>query len=254
MVEPLFFDANLKLEQTSVGSVFELAGAEGKHAATVRRVRPGERIQVTNGLGLRLRGVVNQAEGSSVLITVDSLVQEPKPEFQITLIQALAKGDRDEMAVQSATELGAIGVVPWQSDRSVSRWEASKIAKGVARWQAIVLEAMKQSLQVWLPEVLEPKTSKQLVSLFEHFDHVLVLDPFAETHLVDLELKGSVAVVVGPEGGISESELQMFEAAKAQGIRLGSAVLRTSTAGPSAIAVLQSRFGDWRNNSQAKVD
>ena len=251
MVEPLFFDGSLKASSLSVGGSFQLTGPEGKHAATVRRVRAGERIQVTNGIGLRVRGTVETAEGSSVSIKIDSLVQEAEPRIGITLVQALAKGDRDEMAIQSATELGAVGFIPWQSERSISRWEGPKIAKGVDRWQQIVLEAMKQSLQVWLPVVTEPQTTKQLLATFEKFDHVLVLDPTATELLVDTEVSGGVAIVVGAEGGISDAELAAFGATKARAVRLGSGVLRTSTAGPAAIAVLQSRFGDWLGDSSA---
>ena len=128
MVEPMFtrnFD-----QPVQVGSVVDLTGAEAKHAVSVRRMRVGEAIQLTDKAGLRVRGLVDSIVGNNLHIRVSSVEQEPTPQIQITLIQALAKGDRDELAVQAATELGVVGVIPWEADRSVSRWIGIKEAKG----------------------------------------------------------------------------------------------------------------------------
>lgn len=245
MVEPLFYADDAEL--ASIGETFTLSGAEAKHASVVRRMSAGEAIQLTNGRGLRIRGTVASSAQEFVVVKVSSAEIEPKPEVQITLIQALAKGDRDELAIQAATELGASQVIPWQAERSVSRWEASKVAKGVQRWQQIVQEAAKQALRVWVPEVGAPLSTKQLVSAINDFDQVLVLDPTAEVGLSSVELAtaGAIAVVVGPEGGISSSELQLLEEAGGIRVHLGHHVLRTSTAGVAAISALNAKLGFW---------
>lgn len=227
------------LESTEVGSVVTLTGDEAKHAVTVARTRVGERLAIGNGRGLVASGTVTSTEPFS--LEVDEVRVEPAPDPQLWLVQALAKGDRDELAVQAATELGVSGVIPWAAERSVSRWDGAKAAKGIARWQAIVREASKQSIRAWVPEVGALATTNQL----EGF--LLVLDPTAATALsaVELPTTGRISVVVGPEGGISPRELEKLEGAGAVRVRLGQEILRTSTAGPAAIAVLNARLGRW---------
>jgi 16S rRNA (uracil1498-N3)-methyltransferase len=237
MVEPLFHSDNLSAE---VGSTIELAGAEGKHAVLVRRMRVGEAIQLSDGKGIRVRGVVSEITGSTLLLQVAEKVLEEKPLRQITLIQALAKGDRDELAIQAATELGVMTVIPWQASRSISIWEGNKKAKGQARWQQIVGEASKQSLRSFAPEVKEVATTKEIAALIQNFDLVLVLEVSAQFQLSELNVpkKCSIALVVGPEGGIDKSELGLLEKAGAKSVNLGPNILRTSTAGPAMVAFL----------------
>lgn len=245
MVLPLFsFDQQAA---PAVNSIVRLAGAEAKHAATVRRMRSGEGIQLANGAGLRVIGVVEVALPNQLDIRVTEVVTEGLPSPEMLLVQALAKGDRDELAIQAATELGVSAVIPWQADRSVSRWEGPKVAKGVDRWQAIVTEAAKQALRAFFPEVSQPVTTKQLAQAVSDFERVLVLDPTATVGLgsVSLPAAGKLAIVVGPEGGISEPELELLEKAGAVRVRLGAEILRTSTAGMAAISVLQQRLGRW---------
>lgn len=247
MVEPLFrIAASATSAAAKVGDTILLDGAEGKHAVSVRRMRVGEAIQLTDGCGLRLRGVVATVADKSLTTEVTEVIHEPAPAIKLTLVQALAKGDRDELAIQAATELGAWQIVPWQAERSISRWDAAKAAKGVERWQTIVSEAAKQSLRVFEPVVTQPMTSKQLQAAVADFDTVLVLDPTASEGIGALaELRGTVAIVVGPEGGISDVELAALESAGAKRIRLGGEILRTSTAGVAAISVLQAKLGAW---------
>lgn len=245
MVEPMFFAEDAEL--SAVGESFTLTGPEAKHASVVRRMSAGEAIQLTNGRGLRIRGTVASSAQEFVVVKVSNAEIEAKPKVQLTLVQALAKGDRDELAIQAATELGIFEVVPWQADRSVSRWEGSKIAKGVQRWQQIVQEAAKQALRVYVPTVAQPQSTKQLIQSLGSFTQVLVLDPTADIGLGSLEIAaaGSVAIVVGPEGGISNSELQAFKAANCIRVHLGNHVLRTSTAGLAAISAIEVKLGSW---------
>ncbi len=244
MVEPLF-RANLAAKP-ELGSLVSLDGPEGKHAVSVRRMRVGEAIQLTDGSGMRVRGEVASVADKSLAVKVHSVETEAVPESRFVLVQALAKGDRDELAIQAATELGAWGIIPWQAERSISRWDAAKATKGVERWQSIGAEAAKQSLRVFEPIVENPVTTKQLSARVTDFAQVLVLDPTASVGLGSLELAtGLTAIVVGPEGGISDSELAELEKAGAKRVRLGAEILRTSTAGVAAISALQAKLGAW---------
>jgi 16S rRNA (uracil1498-N3)-methyltransferase len=228
-----------------VGGTAQLVGTEARHAVTVSRLQVGERVEIGNGAGLRVVGPITRAEPALLEIQVDGVVAEPSPAPGIWLAQALAKGDRDELAVQAATELGVDGVIPWSAQRSISRWEGAKVAKGHARWEAIVREATKQSIRAFLPEVAELVSTKQLAQLAEA-TRMVVLDPTGEQALTELEFdERDVVLVVGPEGGVSPSELDLLRSAGATVVRLGTTVLRTSTAGPAAIAVLSAKLGRW---------
>jgi 16S rRNA (uracil1498-N3)-methyltransferase len=242
MVEPLF---KKKFSVTpSEGSCVELDAEEAKHAISVRRMRVDEAIQLTDGHGLRVKGFVSEIRPKSLMVKVATVTQEQSPVTEITLVQALAKGDRDELAIQAATELGIMRVIPWQAERSISRWDAAKAAKGQVRWQVICDEAAKQSLRVWHPQVETLADSGAITKLFVEFDQVFVLDPTASQGLASQKAFSSrIAVVVGPEGGIDESELSLFEAAGAIRVGLGESILRTSTAGVAAISVIQAALG-----------
>lgn len=230
-----------------VGSIVDLKGPEAKHAITVRRMRVGEAIQLTDKMGLRIRGLVDSIMGSVLQVRVASVEQDPRPVIQLTLIQALAKGDRDELAIQAATELGLMNVIPWQAERSVSRWIGIKEAKGVERWQSIVSEAAKQSLNTWHPTVGAPVQGTRVAELAASFDHMLVLDPTATVGLGSHKFNAGakIALVVGPEGGISDAELEALERAGAVRVNLGAPVLRTSTAGIAAISGILALTGQW---------
>lgn len=242
--------SNLYLDEELDGVVpgerYRLTGDEARHAATVARCRVGEQIAVGNGRGLILSGSAEEVAPDHVSIIVDVVheVEEPRP--RLTLAQALAKGGRDERAVQMAVEIGATAIIPWQAERSIARWSGEKRRKGTARWRSIVREASKQAARSHLPSVAEPTTVEGLAA---HADHalVLVLDPTAETPLSEIELSNhdDITVVVGPEGGLSRRELDHLSEAGCLRVALGPTVLRTSTAGPAALAVINVRSGAW---------
>ena len=243
MVEPLF----RFIEPLVAGQTVQLTGPEGHHAAAVRRMRVGEAIALTNGQGLKARGVVSAVAPKQLTVAVHSVETFELPVITFTLVQAVAKGDRDELAIQAATELGTTKVVPWQADRSISKW-VGKEEKNRERWQQIVDEAAKQALRPWFPEVANVESSKLLAKhISESAGTYLVLDPTSPLSLNQAELStsGEVALIVGPEGGISEAELAMFESAGAKRVHLGTGVLRTSTAGMAAISVLAAKSGYW---------
>ena len=254
-----------ELESAAVGDLVSLGGTEARHAVTVSRLTVGETVSIGNGAGLVVSGQIVTAEHTSLVVAVAEVSTEPRRVPAIFLAQALAKGDRDELAVQAATELGVDGVIPWTAGRSISRWEGAKIAKGRDRWSAVVREASKQSLRAWIPDVLDLVTTKQLARLVGGAPttagtdespsdiaavpegiRMLVLEPTAAAALSALEPDGrDLILVVGPEGGISPQELDALAAAGAEVVRLGPEVLRTSTAGPAAIAVLNAKLQRW---------
>ena len=241
MVEPLFrFDGSL-----DVGAVVNLEGAEGHHAASVRRMRVGEAIQLTNGKDTHSRGVVVAVSPKSLEVRIDSVEKLVTPALSFGLVQALAKGDRDELAIQAATELGVSRITPWQAERSVSRWDAARSAKGVERWTTITAEAAKQATRPLFPIVSEPVGTKALAASMN--ENYLILDPTAKLSIVDwtAPAEGHIELVVGPEGGISEHELELFESAGGVRVHLGEGILRTSTAGMAALAFLAGRNGLW---------
>lgn len=229
----------------AVGDLVSLTGAEAKHAAVVRRLRVGETVTVGDGAGVWLAGVAEEVSPSRVDVRVSERSTQDAPSPRIVLVQALAKGDRDELAVQAACELGVDEIVPWQASRSISRWDGPKAVKGRERWATIVREAAKQAHRRWVPEVAVPASTSDLAARVST-QRVLLLDPGAPARLSELEPDGrDVVLVVGPEGGISEDEIAKLVAAGAERVLLGDTVLRTSTAGPAAIAVLSVALGRW---------
>lgn len=226
------------------GDIVRVSGDEARHAITVARLRVGEHVSVGDGAGLIARGTVTSTDGGTLAVEVGEVRRDAAPHPELWLAQALAKGDRDELAVQAATELGVSGVIPWSSERSVSRWDGAKAAKGRQRWAAIVREASKQAIRSRVPEVADLATTRQLAAVP---GLVLVLVPAASAALTEVPIDGAVRItlVVGPEGGVSPRELLLLEEAGAVQVRLGAEVLRTSTAGPAALAVLLAKLGRW---------
>jgi len=244
------------LDDVAVGAEVVLDGAEGRHAVTVARVRVGETLRIADGDGTVVTGTVSALGRDTATVVVASRTEEPAPRPALVLVQALAKGGRDEMAVQAATEIGVDRIVPWSAARSVSRWDGAKVEKGRARWAAIAHEAAKQAVRARVPAVDAPVTTAQLAAAVTAGAPgaagprtvVLVLDPVGAHRLsawAPPEDVDEIVLVVGPEGGIDGSEFDRLEAAGAVRVRLGDTVLRTSTAGPAALAVLQTRLGRW---------
>lgn len=241
----LYLDETLDLSSVATGDTVALGGDEARHAVTVARVRVGERVSLGDGRGRVVVGPVTSAEGRRLELRVDAVRDEPEPAPRLTLVQALAKGDRDELAVQAATELGVDRVVPWAASRSVSRWDGPKAEKGRARWASIVREAVKQSIRARVPSVDPVASTRELPARLEG-ERMLLLVPGAATPLSAIRPDGrDLALVVGPEGGMDPAEVERLREAGAEPVRLGEAVLRTSTAGPAAIAVLSVALGRW---------
>jgi 16S rRNA (uracil1498-N3)-methyltransferase len=223
---------------------FSLSGAEGRHASVVRRLRPGERIDVGDGAGLVASCVITAVRGQSLELAVESRREEPRPSPAIAVIQAIPKGDRGELAVEEMTEVGVDRIVPWAASRAVPVWRDEK---GAAKWRTKAREAAKQAERAWIPEVPGPVTISEAAGLVAGARLAVVLEPGAALALAKVSppSDGEVVVVVGPEGGLSPAESAALVAAGAISCRLGPSVLRTSTAGAVAAAVLLSRTARW---------
>lgn len=247
MTAPLFLVDPGVLDGLDVDDVVDLTGPEAHHAATVVRLAVGEEVLVADRQGARALTAAHTVSGDLVRLRVTARADEPAPSLRLTLVQALAKDGRDEDAVEAATELGVDAIVPWQADRSIVRWKGPKADKGLRKWANVIERAAKQSRRGRWPRLGDLVTTAGLADLCVSGVTPFVLHEDATTPLaaVDLPAEGEVLLVVGPEGGISPQEIARLVEAGAMPVRLGSQVLRASTAGPAAIAVL-SAMDRWR--------
>jgi 16S rRNA (uracil1498-N3)-methyltransferase len=240
---PVFFADRADL----LRDAFVLAGAEGRHAVTVRRLRPGERADLSDGAGLVAECVVVSAGPAGLELAVRARREVPRPDPAITVVQAIPKGDRGELAVEELTEVGVDRIVPWAAARCVPVWQGARGERSLAKWRVTAREAAKQSRRAWIPEVTEVASAAQVGQAIAKAACAIVLEPDAPGRLSRLRLpeSGDVLIVVGPEGGITGTESDAFAAAGATALSLGPTVLRTSTAGTVAAAVLLSRTARW---------
>ncbi|MDX2828843.1 16S rRNA (uracil(1498)-N(3))-methyltransferase [Streptomyces ipomoeae] len=248
MTAPVFVVDSLVLPDGCAGE-FVLDGPEGRHAVSVKRLRPGEDVVLTDGRGRWAEGVVKAAEGKDRLVVMGlKTVHEEAPEQpRITVVQALPKGDRGELAVETMTEVGIDAIVPWAASRCITQWKGDRGLKALAKWRGTAREAGKQARRVRFPEVADLASSKQVAGLLAEADFAAVLHESGEEALAGAELpsRGEIVLVVGPEGGVSPEELVLFGEAGARAYRLGASVLRTSTAGTAAGALLLGLTGRW---------
>lgn len=247
MSAPLFL-----VESLPAADSYTLDGDEGHHAATVQRLRVGEELILADGRGGTAAAVVTAAGRGTLGLTITAREYVDPPDPRLVVVQGIAKGDRGELAVQAMTEVGVDVLVPWAAARSVVQWRGERGARARDRWVATAREAAKQARRPWLPAVAgsaaAPDESTALVSRrlsTAAAGFVLHEEAAARLSTVDLAATGEIVLVVGPEGGIAPAELAAFEAAGGVPVRLGPQVLRTSTAGVAAIAVLSARLGRW---------
>lgn len=226
-----------------------LAGAEGRHATTVRRLRPGERVDLTDGAGLIAECEVAVARPGPGELDLAVLARrsEPEPRCPLTVVQAILKGDRGELAVELMTEVGADVIVPWAAERCIARWPAGREAKALARWRSAAVAAGKQSRRGRFSEVTEQERLAGIGQRVRDAALAVLLDPQAGTPLAVLPLpdEGGIVLIVGPEGGFTEAEEATLTGAGAVPARLGPTVLRGSTAGAVAAALVLSACGRW---------
>lgn len=257
MTAPLFHLSPGALEGAAVGSSITLTGAEGHHAATVMRLGVGEQVLLSDTQQTQAIGVVVAVGSGELTIQLSEVEIQPAQLPRLVLVQALAKDKRDLQAAESATELGVDAIIPWQAERSVARWKPGREEKKHAEWVNLVTASAKQTRRTSIPEVRQLRTTAQYCQQIAGTQEigVVVLHEVQErslrsclTDLGALETRPAVQelhLVVGPEGGISEREIEQLTAAGAYPARLGTHVLRSSTAGPAAIAGTQLLLGRW---------
>jgi 16S rRNA (uracil1498-N3)-methyltransferase len=235
------------LAGVTVGSTVTVEGDEAHHAVAVRRLRVGEQVLLTDGAGASAVGPVASTAKRVFSITVASASTDPAPSPSVTVVQALPKGDRGELAVEVLTEIGAATIVPWAASRSVAVWKGERAEKSLARWRATAREAAKQARRTWFPQVTPLASTADVAARVAAADVAVVLHEEASTRLsaVPVPADGEVVVIVGPEGGLSPEELAAFGEAGAVTVRLGAEVLRTSTAGLAAVSALLARTSRW---------
>ena len=267
MANPVFVSPQVLVEghptdlaDLGVGQVAVFTGGEARHARKVMRLKRGEPLDLVDGVGTRVVAeVYDLPEGAEEALTVRAteVLREESPSPQVTLVQALAKGARGEQAVETATEVGVDRFVPWVADRSISRWKPAKYGAGQQRWQRVADAASKQSRRAHFAKVDAPVNTAALTATLREAsgrgDTILVCHEDAVTPLSEAlagvtdggDFGGRVWLVVGPEGGFSSQETEAFQMAGGQLVKLGSNILRASTAGPAAMAALNTIFGRW---------
>ena len=238
------------LSSSVVGGVVEVTGDEAHHAVAVRRLAVGEHVVLTDGRGRSVTGAVVSTGKRVFAVEATGVTDEQHPSPRVTVVQALPKGDRGELAVEVLTEVGVDRVVPWAASRSVAVWRGERAVKSHAKWAVTAREAAKQARRTWHPEVAPLATTQDVLDLVAEVARrgvALVLHEEAASPLAGIEVpeSGHVLLVVGPEGGISPEELAALTDAGAVSVRLGDEVLRTSTAGVVAVGALLSRTGRW---------
>lgn len=247
MSAPVF--QHTDLPDVTVGDVVVITGSEAHHALAVQRLRVGEPIEVVNGSGTRIYGVVDSASSRDLHVRVIECVEEPAASPRIVVVQAIPKGDRGERAVELLTEVGVDVVIPWQAQNCVTRWSGERGEKAHAKWDSTARESAKQSRRSWSPIVEAPCTTAEvcdrLRAAHERGASAWLLHESAELRDPGVPDSDEVWLIVGPEGGVSDHEVDALMRAGATPVRLGSTVFRTSTAGAVAAAVVSTLTGRW---------
>lgn len=256
MTAPLFLADPGSLDEASPGSTVRLGGDEARHARSVRRLRDGETVDIADGCGRRVSGVVVPSSPDALVVEVAAVHDDPAPTRRIIAIQALAKGDRGERAVETLTEVGVDVIVPWSARRSITQWTAQKAERGIAKWRSTAREAAKQSRRSRVPEIADPADLDAAVEWIAHAGAAFLLDARGEP-LPDLiaedQPDGDWLIVIGPEGGFEDEEYARFVQAGAREASLGPTVLRTSTAGTVAAGIIAAA-DRWSAPSGSRVD
>ena len=248
MSPPVFLLSVPELANAQSGSVVDVTGSEGRHAVTVVRVKPGEVVDLVDGVGRRATGAVAAVSGAETFtVRIDQVIDSPEPDVRFHVVQALPKSDRGELAVELMTEIGVDVVTPWAAERCVTRWKADRAERAHRKWCDSAMAAAKQSRRCRVPRISALATSSEVCSIVESAALALLLDEEASSPLADITppISGDIVLIVGPEGGVSTSEATAFVAAGARAVALGSNILRTSTAGAAALAALAVITGRW---------
>lgn len=250
MTHPLFYSTDVT--GASSGQLVYLDPAGSAHAVRSQRLTRADPVFVSDGAGTMAQGFIDVVDPQRTGIHLETVTVHSPPAVRFNLIQALAKGDRDLLAVEMATELGVDAVTPWQAQRSIVRIRPDRAAKMRSKWEAKLHAAAQQSRRAFIPELGElvqadaianlhvPQTGAYVIALHEDGR-----DTLQQAVAGMSESARRIYVVVGPEGGVSPDELAAVEAAGGSTVKIGTNVMRSSTAGPVAIALLNQLFNRW---------
>lgn len=238
-----------------VGSALTLGEDVAGHAVRVRRIGPGEHIDIVDGEGTRARGTVTAASANELTIDVTEVTDEGSTGPRLVLVQALAKGDRDLQAIETATEIGVDDVIPWAAERSIADWPVKKREKMAAKWENLLGAASLQARRARFPILHDLVRGAALAKTLSDADAVFVLHEAAQRRLSEAlnsliandsaQLPERIVFVVGPEGGISDGELAALTGCGATPVLLGPTILRSSSAGPAGLVLAQNSLGRW---------
>lgn len=248
MTAPIFVVPATALAVASVGGTLRLDGPEGRHAVSVRRMGVGEQLDLVDGAGRRVTGTVAVVVDKQCLdITVTRVHDEPDPQPTVTVVQALPKGDRGELAVELLTEIGVDVIVPWSAANCVTQWKGDRVERAHRRWADAAQAAAKQSRRARFPHVEPLASTTEVLARMGRATTALVLHEDADSAVAAVAApeQGDLLLVVGPEGGITPAERSAFRDAGATEVRLGPSVLRTSSAGIAAVAALLAPTARW---------
>ena len=232
------------VDQLGTGSTQELSGDDGHHAVAVMRLAVGEQIKIADGSGNWVSGTITEVGKKNLKIDVAQRgsAQAGKPE--LVVVQAVTKSDRTKEMLELLTVGGADQIIPWQAERCISKWQSDSSSK----WLLLIKEAAKQARRVKLPVLSDEVTTNQLLKLFKDSDKVVILHEDASMGISQINLSKDadrIILIIGPEGGISDSEILQLEGAGAVSARMGDLVLRSAHAGFAALSAIQTSIGRW---------
>ena len=232
----------------AIGQTIALPESAAQHVSRVLRLDVGDTLRLFNGDGREYAARLSDLGRKSVSVTVTEAIEvERESPLRLVLAQALARGEKMDWILQKATELGVTELVPIITERTEVRLDGERSERRLNHWRGVLISACQQCGRVRLPSLHEPTTLGHWLTSLSHPTLGLTLDPDGSETVNSLPTPGpdtAIALVVGPEGGFSERDLAQLRAARFHGLRLGPRILRTETAGPAALAMLQARFGD----------
>ena len=231
-------------DQINDGRTQTLDKDDAHHAIKVLRLKLGEVIKISDGVKKWVSGSIIEISKKELTISISERgdFEEKKPE--LVLVQAVTKSERNKEMLELAVEAGVDRIIPWQAERSISKWQSDSAQK----WEIGIKEACKQARQVRLPKLMPMLTTAGVVQLLSKDARIIVFHESASEKFTQLQLPESLAsiyLVIGPEGGISQSELSIFENGGSKIVRLGETVLRSAHAGFAAISAVQTKLGRW---------
>ena len=231
-------------DQISTGQRQVLENEEAHHAIKVLRLNTGEVIKISDGVGNWVSGPIVEIAKKELFISITERgqIQAEKPE--LVLVQAITKSDRNKEMLELAVEAGVDRIIPWQSERSISKWQSDSEEK----WQVGIKQSCKQARQTKLPNLMQVMSTAELVKTIGSGGYGIVFHEEASTKFSELTIpnsQSSVYLVIGPEGGISEQELLSFQNNGSKVVRLGDTVLRSAHAGFAALSAVQTKLGRW---------